>query len=364
MNPHYANQKARPGEVVGLYAFLISQAVVFLVVLYLAVASILNLFVPTKWPLPQTYWIVFCVGYVVMIFGVSLWLHRMATHQSYKAPLWFRYTIGALGAMAVQGYVRNWVGDHWEHHEHTDVPCKGQTGSCDPHTPREYDHSRFKGFVHSGWAWLIKPGQRPEPEKWANLELQIEKAGKLVAEGIDGAKKAVEVYEDQMLNRRVSRYFDRTFALWVMLSVLVPGLICWVLEGTLLSFIIGVVICGFGRVAAVNVATSLVNSYEHIPGLPGNYRHAAAKDDSQNNWLIALFNPEGFHANHHLFQRAANQGILWYERILDHSANILWVLEKFGVVWDVQWVTKKDLEEKKKSIEEANRRAKLQVQHA
>lgn len=169
-------------------------------------------------------------------------------------------------------------------------------------------------------------------------------------------KKLQQKYGDakeRITNRKVARFYDRTFFFWVVLTLLVPGVICWALEGTLLSFFIGVVICGFGRVAAVNVATSLVNSYEHKPGFPGNYRHVEGKDDSNNNWFIALFNPEGFHANHHLFSWAANHGILWWERMLDHSANLLWVFEKIGLVWDVRWVTKKDLEDMKRRLQHA-----------
>lgn len=338
--------KTSPQEVIVIYSFLAGQGLVFVTVLYLLVAALINLVTPWSPTLPSSYWSVFSIGYVLTIFGVSFWLHRMATHQSFKAPIWFRYVIGALGAMAVQGYARNWVDDHRTHHAHADKP------GLDPHTPRD-------GFWHAFAGWLVKPGKRPEPKAWAEAESLVAQLEQQLVEQDDPKQRErlrakLADNRDRVVNREVARYFDRTLWVWVVLSLALPGAACYLLEGTWQAFVIGTVICGFGRIAAVNVATSLVNSYEHKPDFPGNYRHAKGKDDSSNNWFIALFNPEGFHSNHHLFSWAANHGILWWERMLDHTANLLWLFEKVGLVWDVRWVTRAELEQMKRRLAAAS----------
>lgn len=345
---------ATPREVVVIYGFLGGQAIVFLYALYLFITTLVSLVVPqVKAPMLPVYWNVFAVTYAFTIYGISMWNHRMATHGAYKAPKWFKYIIASWGAMAAQGFFRNWLGDHHEHHAHTEVPCTGKPDNqpCDPHTPKD-------GFWHSFWGWLVKAGARDEHPHWKNAETIVASLeNQLARPGLDEARKQkieqkIRDAKDRIENRNISRFFDSTLGLWVAASIIVPGLICAAFVGTWQSFLLGCVISGFGRMGAVNIATSLVNSYEHIPSFPGNYRHFEwTNDDSNNNWFIALFNPEGFHWWHHVFPWAANHGIFWWERLLDHTANFIWVLEKIGLVWDVRWVTVKDALELKAKIE-------------
>lgn len=337
-------KNATPLEVVVIYSFLIGQGLVLLYSIYLAISGIVSLVAPNiKPPLLPVYWGVFAVGYAMTIYGVSLWNHRMATHQAFKAPTWLRYIIAGCGAMAAQGYFRNWLGDHHEHHAHAEVPCHGASGgACDPHSPRD-------GFWHAFAGWLVKHGARDEHPHWKNADAVVAsiedqlRSPQLTAGHKEKLMKRLVDARDRIINRSITRFYDKTLPLWLTLSILVPGLVCWLIVGSPASFALGCVIAGFGRMAAVNVATSLVNSYEHMHRFPGNYRHFEwPSDDSHNNWFIALFNPEGFHWWHHVFPKAANHGIFWWERMLDHSANMIWVLEKVGLAWDVRWVTVKD----------------------
>ena len=57
-------------------------------------------------------------------------------------------------------------------------------------------------------------------------------------------------------------------------------------------------------------ATWLVNSATHLWGS----RRFETKDDSRNNWWVALMTfGEGWHNNHHAHPTSARHGLAWYE---------------------------------------------------
>jgi stearoyl-CoA desaturase (delta-9 desaturase) len=57
-------------------------------------------------------------------------------------------------------------------------------------------------------------------------------------------------------------------------------------------------------------ATWLVNSATHMWGS----RRFATRDDSRNNWWVALITfGEGWHNNHHAHPVSARHGLAWYE---------------------------------------------------
>ena len=77
-------------------------------------------------------------------------------------------------------------------------------------------------------------------------------------------------------------------------------------------------------------ATWFVNSATHIWG----YRNYETTDDSRNLWWVALLtNGEGWHNNHHKYQRMAKNGHKWWE--LDVTYGVILVLEKLGLAWKV-----------------------------
>jgi stearoyl-CoA desaturase (delta-9 desaturase) len=64
------------------------------------------------------------------------------------------------------------------------------------------------------------------------------------------------------------------------------------------------------RVVAGLHATWLVNSATHMWGS----RRFATRDDSRNNWWVALITSgEGWHNNHHAHPTSARHGLAWYE---------------------------------------------------
>jgi stearoyl-CoA desaturase (delta-9 desaturase) len=79
--------------------------------------------------------------------------------------------------------------------------------------------------------------------------------------------------------------------------------------------------------------TFTINSLSHLLGR----RRYATTDDSRNNWLLAIVTiGEGWHNNHHHYQRACSQGFYWYE--VDLTFLVLRAFSAVGLVHDLHTV--------------------------
>src|SRR5581483_12044380 len=73
--------------------------------------------------------------------------------------------------------------------------------------------------------------------------------------------------------------------------------------------------------------TFTINSLTHMFGR----RRYVTTDNSKNSFLLALItHGEGWHNNHHYYQRACNQGFFWWE--IDVTYYVLRVLELLRIV--------------------------------
>jgi len=82
----------------------------------------------------------------------------------------------------------------------------------------------------------------------------------------------------------------------------------------------------FLRVTLGMHVTWLVNSATHMWGS----QRFATRDDSRNNWWVALLTGgEGWHNNHHAHPVSARHGMAWYE--LDPNYWAIWIMEKLGL---------------------------------
>jgi stearoyl-CoA desaturase (delta-9 desaturase) len=78
-------------------------------------------------------------------------------------------------------------------------------------------------------------------------------------------------------------------------------------------------------------ATVTINSLAHRFGS----RRYDTKDDSRNNWLLAIITfGEGWHNNHHHFPGSARQGFRWWE--IDLTYYVLRGMALVGLVWDLK----------------------------
>jgi len=87
----------------------------------------------------------------------------------------------------------------------------------------------------------------------------------------------------------------------------------------------------FLRVVVGLHATWLVNSATHMWGR----RRFETRDDSRNNWWVALITfGEGWHNNHHAHPTSARHGLAWYE--FDPTWISIRILRYFGIAKSVR----------------------------
>jgi stearoyl-CoA desaturase (delta-9 desaturase) len=78
-------------------------------------------------------------------------------------------------------------------------------------------------------------------------------------------------------------------------------------------------------------ATFAINTVNHLWGS----RRFRTHDDSTNNPLTAFFAVgEGWHNNHHRYQRAARNGFYWWE--FDPTFYVIKLMEAAGLAWNLQ----------------------------
>ena len=229
--------------------------------------------------------------YVTGSLGVCLGYHRLLTHGSFATPRIVRLFFAFLGGISGEGSALHWVANHRKHHSFSD-----QAG--DPHTPRD-------GGLWSHILWMCV---RRDPR---------ELAGHV-------ARWAPDLDRDPAMH-----FIHRTFLLWhaaMGIGLLAAG---WLLFGpfTGVSWLLwGMAV----RMVVVFHVTWLVNSATHMWG----YRNYTTGDDSRNLWWVGLLAfGEGWHNNHHAFQRMAKHGHRWWE--IDVTYWAILAMERLGLAWNV-----------------------------
>jgi len=216
--------------------------------------------------------------------GISMGYHRLHTHRSYKVPRWMEYFFAVCGTLTLEGGPIFWTAIHRIHHQRSDQPG-------DPHSPRE-----GAWWAHVGW---ILVGET----KHNNTRLL--------------AKYAPDLAKDPFYVWLNNYHWVSNVALAVLLYA-VGGLpfLLW---------------AGFFRIVFGLHATWLVNSATHMWG----GRRFATRDDSRNNWWVALISfGEGWHNNHHAHPTSARHGLAWYE--FDPSWLQIKLLKRLGLAKSIQ----------------------------
>ena len=217
--------------------------------------------------------------YLPISLGVTAGFHRMLTHRSFRTHPIVRAVILILGSMAVEGTALTLAANHLKHHALADK-------EGDPHSPVD-------GIFHAHLGWLLTTDDA-DPK----------------------------VYCRHLLKDPVVVFVDRTFFLWVALSLLIPFAIGgWT----------GLLWGGLVRMFYVHHVTWSVNSVCHTFGK----RTFETTDRSRNQWTVGLLAlGEGWHNNHHAFPRSAIHGLDRWQ--FDASAWLIAGLERLGLARDVQ----------------------------
>jgi stearoyl-CoA desaturase (Delta-9 desaturase) len=241
------------------------------------------------------------VMYVLTGFGVTVGFHRMLTHRAFLTSKPVEYFFAALGSMAMQGPVINWVADHRKHHAHTDE-------EGDPHSPHTGQGAgvlgAVRGLLHAHVGWLVSDHGRAERQRYAR-----------------------DLVED-----RGMRLVNASFLPLVLLGLAVPFLAGWAITGEIAGALTALLWGGLVRIFLLHHVTWSINSICHFFGR----RRFDVEDKSTNVWWLALPSfGEAWHHNHHTFPRSAEHGLSRVENALDPSAWLIRGMEKVGLVWEV-----------------------------
>ncbi len=216
--------------------------------------------------------------------GISMGYHRLHTHRSYKVPLALEYFFALCGTLTLEGGPIFWVAVHRVHHQKSDQPG-------DPHSPRD-----GAWWAHMGWI--------------------------LFGEAKHNNTRLMSKYAPDLARHR--------FYVWLNNYHWAPVLAL----GALLLAIGGLPMMLWGLCLRVVVGlhvTWAVNSATHMWG-PQRF---ATRDDSRNNWWVALLSfGEGWHNNHHAHPTSARHGLAWYE--FDPSWLLIRALQRVGIAKAVQ----------------------------
>lgn len=198
--------------------------------------------------------------YVVRMFGVTAGYHRYFSHRTFRTSRVGQFLLAFLAQSSAQRGILWWAAKHRHHHRHSDTPQ-------DVHSPRH------RGFFYAHVGWIFTPEH--EQTEYADVP--------------DLAK-----YPELMWLEKHEYY-----------PAILLAVGCWLLAGWQ-----GLIVGFFWSTVLLYHCTFFINSLAHVHG---NVRYVTG-DDSRNNWWLAVLTlGEGWHNNHHAYQRSTRQGFRWYE---------------------------------------------------
>ncbi len=221
--------------------------------------------------------------YYVRMFGVTGGYHRYFSHKSFKTSRFMQFVFALLATSSAQKGVIWWASHHRHHHKHSD-----QLG--DIHS------AKLDGFWWSHVGWILS-------DKYEETD--------------DAKVKDLTKFPELM---------------WLEKYYLVPPTVLGVglfLAGGWWALVWGM----FVSTTLLWHGTFTINSLTHVWG---STRYATT-DNSRNNLILALITMgEGWHNNHHYYQRSVRQGFYWWE--IDLTYYVLRAMSAVGLVWDLHRV--------------------------
>ena len=223
-----------------------------------------------------------CVAlYWLRIFAIGAGYHRYFSHRAFSTSRAFQFVLAFASQTTAQNSVLWWAALHRRHHLFSDT-------ELDAHSPRR------RGFFYAHVGWIFDR---------QHLKTDLVTVADLAA------------FPELV-------WLDR----FELAPAIITGALSWLVAGWS-----GLVVGFLWSTVLVYHSTFCINSLAHVHG---KQRYVTG-DDSRNNWLLALFTMgEGWHNNHHAWQRSARQGFRWWE--VDATYYILRGLAWIGVIWDLK----------------------------
>jgi stearoyl-CoA desaturase (Delta-9 desaturase) len=218
--------------------------------------------------------------------GLTLAFHRYFAHRAFQMNRVARFVWTFIGTAAMQKGPLWWAGHHVNHHRFADR-------DGDPHSPA------INGFYYAHVGWFLNDVRYDRVE-----------AGNAVVRDFGGAPEIVWL----------DRYYVVPPAILATAMYLIGGF-PWLVWGFCVPTV------------TLAHATFAINTINHLMGS----RRFDTRDDSRNNVVTAIFAAgEGWHNNHHRFQRAARNGFFWWE--FDPTWYVIRAMAAVGLAWDIQAV--------------------------
>ena len=282
------------GPAVFLYTFREINTVLLtwlaIVVFWFVQASALLVFVvPWSWPFLGLW----AVSHFLRAIGLTLAFHRYFAHRAFQMNRVARFVWTLVGTSAMQKGPLWWAGHHVNHHRFSDR-------EGDPHSPA------IRGLYYAHIGWFLDDTKNDHLAPSNPVVRDFSKAPEIV-----------------WLDRY---YFVPPLALAATMYAI--GGLGWLVWGFCLPTV------------TLAHSTFAINTLNHMFGSQRFDTH----DQSRNNPLTAIFAAgEGWHNNHHRYQRAARNGFYWWE--VDVTWYVIRLMSAVGLAWNVQGVPRRIYEE-------------------
>jgi stearoyl-CoA desaturase (delta-9 desaturase) len=256
-------------------------ATLSIVVFWTVQASALLVFaVPFSWGLAGLW----AASHFLRAIGLTLAFHRYYAHRAFQMNRVARFIWTWVAVAAMQKGPLWWAGHHVYHHRFADR-------EGDPHSPK------VSGFYYAHVGWFLHDKQYSK---------------------IDPSNPVVRDFSKYPEVRFLDTYYFLP-PLVLALAMYAAGGFPWLVWGFCLP------------TATLAHATFAINTINHLYGS----RRFETMDESRNNPITAFFAVgEGWHNNHHRYQRAARNGFYWWE--FDPTWYTILLMRALGLAWDLQ----------------------------
>ena len=252
-------------------------------------SALLAFAVPFSWPLVALW----AASHFLRAIGLTLAFHRYFAHRAFQMNRAARFVWTLVGTSAMQKGPLWWAGHHVNHHRFADR-------DGDPHSPA------VSGFYYAHIGWFLNDARNDRLQPTNPVVRDFSRAPEIV-------------------------WLDRYHIvppLALALALFAFGGFPWLIWGFCLP------------TTTLAHATFAINTINHLFGS----RRFETRDASRNNAFTAIFAAgEGWHNNHHRFQRAARNGFYWWE--FDPTWYVIRAMKAVGLAWDVQMVPARIYEE-------------------
>jgi stearoyl-CoA desaturase (delta-9 desaturase) len=250
-------------------------------IFWLVQASALLVFaVPFSWGLVGLW----AASHFLRAIGLTLAFHRYFAHRAFQMNRAVRFVWAFIGTAAMQKGPLWWAGHHVNHHRFADR-------EGDPHSPM------VSGVYYAHIGWFLNDAKHDRIEPSNPVIRDFSKFPEIV-------------------------WMERLFFLPPLLlavAMYLAGGMPWLIWGFCLPTM------------TLAHATFAINTVNHMFGT----RRFDTIDESRNNAVTALFAAgEGWHNNHHRYQRSARNGFYWWE--IDVTWYVIRLMQAVGLAWDVQ----------------------------